>query len=157
MTKVLLVFALFLVVVAGVFFFQNYLKTGGFFLLKKTPTITINNQTFELIVADSQKEREVGLSETKSLPENQGMIFIFDKPDYYSFWMKNMTIPIDIIYINNGKIVTIHKNAQPPISQTESPIIYSPLEPSDKVLEIQSGLSEKYDFKKDDKVIIKNL
>lgn len=157
MKKVLLAFALFLVIAAGVLFVQNYLKTGGFFLFKKTPTITINNHTFELSVADSQKEREVGLSETRSLPENQGMIFMFEKPDYYSFWMKNMTIPIDIIYINKDKIVTIHKNAQPPMSQIESPIIYSPTQLSDKVLEIQAGLSEKYNFKKDDKVKIENL
>ena len=157
MKKVLLVSTLLLVVVAGVLFVQNYLKTGGFLSLQKTPTITINNHTFELSVADSQKEREVGLSETRSLPENQGMIFIFEKPDYYSFWMKNMTIPIDIIYINDQKIVTIHKNAQPPASQLESPIIYSPTQPSDKVLEIQAGLSEKYNFKKDDEVKYENL
>ena len=154
MKKVLLVFALLLVIAAGVLIVQNYLKTEEFFLLKKTPTITINNQTFELNVANSQEEREVGLSKTRSLPERQGMIFIFDKPDYYSFWMKNMTIPIDIIYINKDKIVTIHKNAQPPINQTESLIIYSSTQPSDKVLEIQAGLSEKYNFKKDDKVSV---
>ena len=68
-----------------------------------------------------------------------------------------MTIPIDIIYINKGAITTIHKNVQPPVSQLESPIIYSPTEPSDKVLEIKSGLSEKYNFKKGDKVKYENL
>lgn len=154
MKKVVLVFTLFLIVVGGLLFVQKYSKTGNFLLLKKTPTATINNRTFEIIVADSQKEREIGLSETKSLPENQGMVFIFDRPAYYSFWMKNMTIPIDIIYINGQEIVTIQNNVQPPKSPAESLIIYTPTKPSDKVLEISAGLSKKYNFKKGDKVEI---
>jgi len=157
MKKVLLVFALLLVIVGGILSIKNYLNTTGFFVFKKTPTITINNQTFELRVANTQKEREIGLSETKSLPQNQGMIFIFEKPDYYSFWMKNMKIPIDIIYINKDEIVTIQGNVQPPKSSIESPIIYTPLKPSDKVLEINAGLSKKYNFKNGDKVSSQNL
>ena len=157
MKKVLLVFALFLIVVGGLLFLQKYSKTGNPFLFKKTPMATINNRTFELSVADSQKEREIGLSETRSLPENQGMIFIFDKPNYYPFWMKNMTIPIDIIFIKGQEIVTIQSDVQPPTSSTESSIIYAPSEPSDKVLEISAGLSKKYNFKKGDKVKIENL
>lgn len=157
MKKVFLIFALLLVIVAGVVTAQNYLKTKNFFLFEKNPTATINNHTFGLSVADSQREKEIGLSETESLAKNQGMIFIFDKPDYYSFWMKNMKFPIDIIYINKDKIVTIQTNVQPPTSPTESLIIYSSTEPSDKVLEIQAGLSKKYNFKKGDKVKYENL
>lgn len=147
MKKVLFIFALFLVLAAGMIFAQNDLKTKAI----------INGHTFGLSVADSQKERETGLSETKSLPENQGMIFLFEKPDYYSFWMKNMKFPIDIIYIKNDRIVTIQNNVQPPTNPIESPIIYTPTEPSDKVLEIQAGLSKSYNFKKGDKVKYENL
>jgi len=156
MKKVLFIFALFLVLAFGMVFAQNYLKTKSFSLFKKTPTITINDRSFQISVADSQKEREIGLSETKSLPENQGMIFLFEKPGYYSFWMKNMKIPIDIIYINNDQIVTIHNNLQPPKEQ-ESSIVYIPEEPSDKVLEIKAGLSRAYNFKKGDKVKYENF
>ena len=157
MKKVLLVFAIFLILVFGMVFVQNYLKTKKFSLLEKNSIITINNRTFELRVADSQKEKEIGLSATKSLQENQGMIFIFDKPDYYPFWMKNMTIPIDIIYINNDKIVTIINNAPPPKNQDENLTIYIPTEPSSKVLEIKAGLSKTYNFKKGDEVRYENL
>jgi len=157
MKKVLLVFAIFLILVFGMVFVQNYLKTKNFSLLEKNSIITINNRTFELRVADSQKEKEIGLSATKSLQENQGMIFIFDKPDYHPFWMKNMTIPIDIIYINNDKIVTIINNAPPPKNQDENLTIYIPTEPSNKVLEIKAGLSKTYNFKKGDEVRYENL
>lgn len=157
MKKILGLFVLLLILVAGIFFAQNYSKSKNLFTFKKNPTATINGHSFELKVADSSQEREIGLSATKSLPENQGMIFLFDKPDYYSFWMKNMTIPIDIIYINSDNIVTIQNNAQPPKNSIESPIIYTPTNPADKVLEINAGLSEKYNFKKGDKVKIENL
>ncbi len=157
MKKVLLAFGLLLIIIAGILFTQNYLKTKSFSLFKKNSTATINSRTFKLMIASSQKEKEVGLSETKSLLQDQGMIFLFEKPDYYSFWMKNMTFPIDIIYINKDEIVAIQSNVQPPKSPIESPIIYTPIEPSDKVLEIQAGLSEKYSFKKGDKIKIDNL
>lgn len=156
MKKVLLLFALLLIIIGGLVLVQNYLKEGNVSFFKKTPIITINNQKFKVTIASSQQEKEVGLSETKSLSENQGMIFLFEKPDYYSFWMKNMKFPIDIIYINNDTIVTI-KNNVPLIKTQENPTIYSSTQPADKVLEIQAGFSEKYKFKNGDKVTYENL
>lgn len=157
MKKVLLAFAVLLIIVGGVMLVQNYLKEGKMSFFKKTPIVTINNQNFKVTVAASQKEREIGLSETKSLSQDQGMIFLFEKPDYYSFWMKNMKFPIDIIYIKSDTIVMIKNNVQPPKDNKESPIIYAPTAPVDKVLEIQAGLSEKYKFKNGDKVKYENL
>ena len=156
MKKILLASALLLALVAGVVFAQNYLKTKTLFLFKKNPTVTINGHKLQVTIADSQEKKQIGLSETKSLPQEKGMIFLFEKPDYYSFWMKNMKLPIDIIYINDDQIVTIQNNVQP-IKEQESPIVYTSTEPSDKVLEINAGLAEKYDFKKGDKVKYENL
>lgn len=156
MKQVLGLFALLLIIVGGIFFAQNYLKTRTIFPFIKSPTAKINNHTFQLTVARSIEEKEIGLSKTTSLFQNQGMIFLFEKPDYYAFWMKNMKLPIDIIFINNDRIVTIRTNLQPP-KQEESPIIYTPLKPADKVLEIQAGLSEKYNFKNGDIVKYENL
>lgn len=157
MKKILLLFALLLIIIGGVVLAQNYLKEGKMSIFKKTPNITIGSHNFKVAVAASQQELEVGLSETKSLSQNQGMIFLFEKPDYYSFWMKNMKFPIDIIYINQDTIVTIKNNVAPPKNNNEIPIIYTPTEPSDKVLEIQANLSKKYNFKKGDKVKYENL
>lgn len=156
MKKVLLTFALLLIVVGGVFLAQNYLNGNNLSFFKKSPTVIIGDRKFAVSVADSQKEREIGLSETKSLSQDQGMIFLFEKPDYYPFWMRNMKLPIDIIYIKNDQIVTIQSNIVPP-KEKESPIVYTPTEPSDKVLEIQAGLAQKYGFKKGDKVKYENL
>lgn len=155
MKKVLLASALLLIIVAGVVLAQNYLKTNSL-LFKKNPTVTINGHKFQVAIADSNEEKEIGLSKTESLPQDQGMIFLFEKPGFYSFWMKNMKLPIDIIYINNDQIVTIQNNVQP-AKNDESPTIYTSTEPSDKVLEINSGLAEKYDLKKGDMVKYDNF
>ena len=158
MKKILLAFAILLVIIGGLYLTQNYLKTGGTLsFFKKTPVVTINGHSFNVATAISQKEQEIGLSETKSISQNQGMIFLFNKSDYYPFWMKNMKFPIDIIYIDTDTIVTIKSNVQPPKSGKEDPIIYTPTKPSNKVFEIQAGLSNKYGFKNGDKVKYENL
>lgn len=157
MKKVLLAFALLLIIIGGLVLVQNYQKNGKISIFRKAPVVTIGTQSFKVTIAASQQEREIGLSKTKSISPNQGMVFLFDKPDFYSFWMKNMKFPIDIIYINNDTIVTIKSNAQPIKNDRESPIIYTPADPADKVLEIQAGLSEKYKFKNGDKVTITGL
>lgn len=158
MKKILFLFALFLVVVGALYLTLNYQKEGktiSFF--QKIPTVTIGSHSFKVAVADSQQEQEIGLSKTKSISQDQGMIFLFKKPDYYSFWMKDMQFAIDIIYINQNTIVTIKSNAQPSKDNAENLIIHTSTEPSDKVLEIQAGLSEKYKFKNGDKVKYENL
>jgi uncharacterized protein len=158
MKKVLLAFAVLIIVAWGLYFFRNYWKdTGSQLISNKNSTVTINNNIFKVAVVISEKDMEIGLSETKSIAPNQGMIFLFKTPGYYSFWMKNMKFPIDIIYINGDAIVTIINNAQSPKNNAENLTIYSPAQPADKVLEIQAGLSDKYHFKNGDKVKYENL
>lgn len=156
MRTVFALFALLFLIVIGISLSQNYLKNNPLPFLK-TSTITIGKQTFKLNVAKDSKEKEIGLSEKKSLPEDYGMLFPFEKPGYYSFWMRNMQFPIDIIFINGKKIVKIYQNLQVPTTKEESLPIYQSEEPADKVLEINSGLSQKYNFKEGDEVKIENL
>lgn len=146
MKTILSLFGLVLVIFVVAVFLKNL----------KTETATINNHTFKLYVARTTKEKEVGLSEKTSLPEDFGMLFVFEKPGFYSFWMKNMKFGIDIIYINKGEVVTIYKNLVPEKSNKEA-LLYNPEEPADMVLEINAGLSQKYNLKKGDRVKIENL
>ena len=155
MKKMILTFAVFLVVLGATLFTQKYLGGGKLLFFQKTPIATIGGYNFKVAVAASQQERETGLSGTISLSQNQGMIFIFEKPDYYHFWMKNMKFPIDIIYINKDQIVTIINNAEL-IKNQQNPTVYLPSQPSDKVLEIQAGLAKTYKFKNGDKITYEN-
>lgn len=120
----------------------------------KTATATINDQTFTITVAKTEEEKQKGLSGIESLPLDEGKLFIFDQPDTLSFWMKDMKFPIDIIFINDDKIVSIVENAKPVAANTNLPI-YQPTAPSDKALEINAGLSKKYNFKPGDTVELK--
>ncbi len=153
MKIILVLFGLLLTIVGAIAFSQTYLKDGKL-PFAKSPTATINKTSFTLIIP---KSPEIGLSDRSSLPENNGMIFVFDKADYHPFWMRNMKIPIDMIFINKDHIVTIYSNLQPPKSTEENVPLLRPDEPSDKVLEINAGLAEKYNFKKGDTVKIENL
>lgn len=57
-------------------------------------------------VADTPKTREKGLMFVTELPENQGMLFVFDEEDDLLFWMKNTLIDLDMVFIGADKKVT---------------------------------------------------
>ena len=118
--------------------------------------VRITDQTFNAQVARTDTEKQIGLSETEVLGENDGMLFVFDEPDFYSFWMKDMKFPIDIIYINGDKITTIIKNASPS-SSAENLVIYQPKEKSDKVFEINAGLADQLNLKEGMTINIESL
>lgn len=111
------------------------------------PNVVINGHYFTVDVAKTDEQQEKGLSIYTKLPLDKGMIFPFEKPGFYGFWMKDMKFPIDIIYIGNNKIVDIFEKVPPPKSELESLPVLEPKSSSDFVLEINSGLSQKYKFK----------
>lgn len=150
----LIVFLFFAIV--AVFLYQKY-SDNQLPFFRKTPTAAVKSKSFKLLVANSSKEKQIGLSNKKSLPQNYGMIFPYKTAGFYAFWMKDMKFPIDIIFIRNGRIVTIHSQVQPPKAKSDYPLLYLPQEPSDTVLEINAGLSKKYEFKNGDSVRITDL
>ncbi|OGH08880.1 MAG: hypothetical protein A2152_02715 [Candidatus Levybacteria bacterium RBG_16_35_6] len=145
-----------LLVLCGVGIFVLNIR-GYNIIPTKQPVAIIKNQRIDLLITKTQQDREIGLSKYKSIPNNQGMLFSFGKQGYYSFWMKDMKFPIDIIYISNDKIVTIYPNVMPPKKGQGSPPLYNPTAPSDTVLEINANLSKKYNFKTGDKITYENL
>lgn len=147
MKSVILSFAALILVIAAYVVYQNL----------SLPSAKIDGHSFKLLIAKTEKERQTGLSKYKSLPQDEAMVFIFDKSGNYSFWMKDMKFPIDIIFTNEGKIVTIYNNIPNPKNSSENLPIYSPTQSTNKVLEINAGLSKKYNFKVGEKVEFNNL
>jgi len=93
----------------------------------------------ELAVTPAERER--GLMFREKLEPDQGMLFVFEEEDLYSFWMKNTLIPLDIIWINcHQQIVHIEKNV-PPCTQDPCPG-YRPRQPALYVLELKAGQAE---------------
>lgn len=74
----------------------------------------IDGLNLNVELANTVEKRTIGLSGRKKMGNNQGMLFAFDSPGFYSFWMKDMNFPIDVIWISkNLKIVDITENVQP--------------------------------------------
>src|SRR5216684_3115219 len=82
----------------------------GTLLFKRvtSPMAKINGHEFSLILAKDEKDKQIGLSKFSKIDKDKGMLFLFEKPDFYPFWMKDMKFPIDIIFIKDDKIVTIY-------------------------------------------------
>ena len=97
-------------------------------------------KTIDIEKADNNDERMFGMMYRKSMPDEQGMLFLFDQSEPQSFWMKNTFIPLDIMFIDEDyKITTIHANAQP---HTETPRLSKG--PAKYVLEVNGGWAERH-------------
>lgn len=119
------VFILFCILGLSIFFLIFPKKAEN---QSKISIILPGQKKISVLVADTPNLWTRGLSFTKDLPE-EGMLFIFEKADSYSFWMKDMNYPIDIIWIDsNKKILKIDSNVSPnTFPQTfkpSAPILY---------------------------------
>lgn len=150
--KILLGLAVIFVVIAAIIFIQTLLSKSSLF--GKTATLKVNGQTFHLEIADTPEKRQLGLSNRKSLPSDRGMLFLFDQPEYVSFWMKDMHFPLDMIFLNNTRVVTVDENVPPPATSDEELPIYQPEEPVNRVIELPAGSAKKYGIKKGDTLSI---
>jgi hypothetical protein len=108
--------------------------------------ITIDNVVLDVEIADDNEKRELGLMYREELPEDRGMLFIFEQERKYQFWMMNMRINIDMIWIDaKGKVVHIVDDAKPCIDAAHSSqCTFNPDEPAKYVLEVYSGFVKKH-------------
>lgn len=105
--------------------------------------ISIGTTTIPVTIADTDNEREQGLSGTPYLAGQTGKLFIFDAPGKYGFWMKDMAYSLDIIWIDADlRVVGISKDISP---ETYPEVFYPP---TDVVyaLEVNSGFSTQHDI-----------
>lgn len=156
MKKIIIIYVVLIVAVLLLASMRSGWNFNEIFSFKKA-TAEIGNKKFNLMVAKKDTDRINGLSGKKSLDENAGMIFVFDKKGKYAFWMKNMNFPIDIIYINDNKISEIIPNIPAPKDKNATLTIYKPKDDSNYVLEINAGISQKSNFKVGDSVKLQNV
>ena len=99
-------------------------------------------------LARTEPERRKGLMDRPSLPDDAGMLFIFDETSVQSFWMKNTLIPLDMIFIDDeGRIAGIVESAEPR-TLTERTVG----KPSRYVLEVNGGWSRAHGVRAGDRV-----
>lgn len=119
---------------------------------KKYTNVSIGEKTLVAEIADTDKKRSTGLSGRESLEEGSGILFVFDKASDHSFWMKDMKFPIDIIWINNKKVIDISHQIQPEEKDPRFLRIYKPVRDAKFVLEVNSGYARKNNIKIGDTV-----
>jgi uncharacterized membrane protein (UPF0127 family) len=113
----------------------------------------VRGKNFKVDVADTMMKQARGLSGRESLGEDEGMFFIFHATGTHGFWMKDMKIPIDIIWILNDHVVGVEENVQPESEKSMFSLTrYYPPEPVNRVLEVPAGTVQKYGFKAVDAV-----
>lgn len=97
-------------------------------------------------VVDTPQSRAQGLSGRASLAQDEAMLFVFDHPGKYGFWMKDMLFPIDIVWISeDGIVVHVEHNVSPSsYFTTNPPQTYINKPDAMYVLELASGQAEKY-------------
>ena len=109
--------------------------------------VTINGFPLISDVAFTDEQKTKGLDIKNNLSENQGMLFVFQQPGRYGFWMMGMKFPIDIIWLDsNGTVTHIEHSLQPcqPNSFKLFCPTYSPEKDSLYVLETVARFSMKH-------------
>ncbi len=130
--KLFLIF--FLIFIVGLIIYPYFKKE------KKEPQVCFKSHCFSVELALTPEEKSRGLMYRKSLDKNKGMLFVYEREGEYSFWMKNVLISLDIIWLNKDKkVVYVAENCQPCLE------LPCPSIKSDKaakyVLEISGGLA----------------
>jgi len=115
----------------------------------KRGTLTIvgdkTRVTLHVEVADTPESRAQGLMNRTSLPENAGMLFVFDTTGHWSFWMKNTLIPLSLAFIDEGwQIVDIQDMAVARDPQNGPFEFYSAAKPARYALEVNQGFFKRH-------------
>lgn len=98
------------------------------------PIVTLGQNKLQIELACSSEEQERGLMFRRELPENQGMLFVFEQEKSLNFWMKNTYLPLSIAYIDAaGQIVDIQD--MQPLDETTHPSA----KPARYALEVNQG------------------
>lgn len=115
--------------------------------------ILVGENKVRVIEAKTRVEITRGLSGRPALLDGEGMLFYFDKPGYYAFWMPKMKFSIDIIWIGESlKVVDITKDVAP----STFPRLFRPSEPAMYVLEVPAGWSSEVEIILGDTVTLEN-
>jgi hypothetical protein len=112
-----------------------------------------NGTTIQLEVAKTPQQQQMGLMYRPALPDDRGMLFGFASPQPVSFWMKNVPVALDMVFLQNG-VVKYIQAAAPPCASEPCPT-YGPNTPIDKVIELRSGRAAELKLKVGDIVKIK--
>jgi uncharacterized membrane protein (UPF0127 family) len=139
--------------VVGIFLYQQYwddLK-ASWEAYRSEQTLYIGSVAISVTVADEESERIAGLSGVRSLRDLQGKLFIFERDDKHGIWMKDMFMPIDILWIDkNLQVISIEENVSP----ETYPTVFAPPTDARFVLEMNAYFVASLKVKVGDRLVL---
>ncbi|NJO42595.1 MAG: DUF192 domain-containing protein [Cyanobacteria bacterium CRU_2_1] len=115
----------------------------------------VGNQVIQLEVARTPQEQAMGLMFRSVLPDDRGMLFPFEPPRSVNFWMKNVPVALDMVFLRDGEVKAIAASV-PPCDTNPCPT-YGPQTPIDQVIELRSGRAAELGLEVGDRVEIRFL
>lgn len=111
-----------------------------------TTLVRVGSGAYSVWVAHTEAERIQGLSGVKELPKNGGLLMAFPEDGKWGIWMKDMYVPLDIVWLDTQKkVVYLVTNVSPELSTTKT---FVPKTPARYVLELPAGSIQKAGIKK---------
>ena len=117
---------------------------------KKLTTILINDIPLKVEISDTPKSREKGLMYRRKLPEDQGMLFVFEWPGIHPFWMKNTYIPLSIAFVSQRREIVQIQDMEP----LDTLNLHIPKKPVLYAIEVNKGWFTSHNVKVGDTVYI---
>ncbi|MGE3278618.1 MAG: DUF192 domain-containing protein [Candidatus Altimarinota bacterium] len=119
--------------------------------------ITPDGEVLSIELAITREEKMQGLMHRTSLPENAGMLFVFDSPQPLSFWMRNTRIPLDVLFLDEtGRIVKIHTMPPCPDEEPQCPSDPS-VKPAQYGFELNAGRAQELGLEVGDQLRIQGI
>jgi uncharacterized protein len=116
----------------------------------------LGSEEIFLEVASTPQQQALGLMYRDPLPDDRGMLFPLGRPRPVSFWMKNVPVPLDMVFIHNGVIAAIAADV-PPCAADPCPTYGPEGQLVDQVIELRAGRAAELGLREGDEVVITPL
>lgn len=124
--------------------------------LEVTASTLLGDEEILLEVAATPEQKAMGLMYRPALPDNRGMLFLFSPPRPVSFWMMNVPVPLDMVFIFQGEIVGIAPEV-PPCAAAPCPTYGPGNQLVDAAIELRAGRAAELDLAIGDPVVVQTL
>jgi hypothetical protein len=105
------------------------------------PSVKLKSHSFAVEIADDLQEQAQGLMFRRELAADRGMLFVYERAQPLSFWMKNCYIALDILFFDaQARFINGHY-AVPPCQRDPCPL-YPATRDSRYVLELAAGVGK---------------
>jgi len=151
-----LVLGIVLIVLGGILVGSTYLNQNP--MSDRGDTVSDTQYAYEadikFEIADTPAKQSLGLSGRKDVPDDYGMLFVFPTPRIAGFWMKDMFVSIDIIWLSDTGVI---EGIEHSVSPKTYPDVFNPPVPISYVLETRAGYAMERGWKVGDTITLPNL